>query len=224
VSTRPLVAAQPRGIVGKRVAALRRKGILPAVVYGHGHASEAIQLDAHEFDVLRRHVGRNTILDLKVDGGRATPVLVHSVHEDPVRRRPLHVDFFVVRLTEEMTVDVPIALVGSSVIADKHGGTILHLRDTVQVRALPADLPSTVELDISALESFDAVLQARDLVLPERTQLVSDPDEVLVRVQPPRLEEVPVALEAAPAEGAPEAEGEAAPEASETASSSSDGA
>jgi large subunit ribosomal protein L25 len=211
VSTRPLVSAEPRDITGKKVAALRRKGILPAVVYGPGHASRSVQLDAHDFDVLRRRVGRNDLLDLKVGGGKATPVLLHHVHEHPVTRRPMHVDLFVVRMSEEMSVDVPVSLVGSSAAVDRHGGTLLHLRDSIQVRALPADLPSSLELDISRLESFDDVLQVGDAVVPPRVTLVTDPAEALARVQPPRVEAEPVAVEAAPLE-APEGEEAAAEE------------
>lgn len=210
MSTRPLVAAEPREILGKKVASLRRQGILPGVVYGHGHASEAIQLDAHEFDVLRRRVGRNALIDLKVGGGRATPVLLQHIHEHPVGRQPVHVDFFVVKMSEEMTVDVPVAVVGESMAVARHGGTLLHMRDSVQVRALPMDLPSTLELDIAALDSFDAVLYVRDLALPQKVTLVTDADEMLARVQAPRveLELEPVAAEAAEAEaGAAEGEG-----------------
>lgn len=201
MSTRPELVAEHREILGKKVSALRHAGKLPAVVYGHGHPSEAIQLDAHEFDILRRHVGRNALLDLKVAGGGARPVLLHAIHEHPVSRRPLHADFFIVRMTEEMTVDVPIQPVGESVAVEKLGGTLLHLKDTVEVRALPADLPSFIELDISSLDSFEVTLHASDLRVPERVTLLMDPTEPIARVQPPRVELEPV--------GAPEAEAEA---------------
>lgn len=216
MSTRPELVAEHREILGKKVATLRHAGKLPAVVYGHGHASEPIQLDAHEFDIMRRHVGRNALLDLKVSGGGARPVLLHAVHEHPVSRRPLHADFFIVRMTEEMTVDVPIQPVGESVAVEKNGGTLLHLKDTVQVRALPADLPSSIELDISSLDDFETTLHASDLRVPERVTLLMDPSEPIARVQPPRVELEPVGaaeVEAeAPAEGetaetAPEGEG-----------------
>jgi large subunit ribosomal protein L25 len=215
VSSRPVVVAESREITGKKVAVLRRRGILPAVVYGHAHASQAIQLDAHEFDVLRRKVGRHALLDLKVGGGRATPVLLQHVHVHPATRHPMHADFLAVRLGEEMTVDVPVAIVGEAPAVARLGGTLLHLREGVQVRALPADLPSVLELDVSSLEDFEAVLHVRDLVLPSRVTLVTDPDEPLARVQPPRVEVEPVAAaeaaEAAPAEaeeGAPAASAE----------------
>src|SRR5262245_6807827 len=88
VSTRPVVTAEPRDVVGKSVNSLRRQGLLPAVVYGHGKASTPIQLDARAFDELMRHVTRNTLVDLKVGSGRATPVLLQGIHEHPVRRHP----------------------------------------------------------------------------------------------------------------------------------------
>lgn len=209
MSTRPQLSADPREALGKKVASLRREGVLPAVVYGHGHESEPIQIDAKGFDELRRHAGRNALVDLKVGGGRARPVLLHAVQEHPVTRRALHADFLIVRMTEEMTVDVPVATMGESVAIEKMGGTLLHLRDTVQVRALPGDLPSSLELDISSLSSFDATLHVSDLQAPDKVTILTDPGEPLARVQAPRVEEEPVetAAEAAAAEAeAPEGE------------------
>ncbi len=203
MSTRPQLVAQRREVTGKKVAVLRRAGQLPAVVYGHGHASEPIVVDAREFATLRRHVGRNALVDLKVGSERATPVLLHAVQEDPRSRAVIHADFFVVTMTEEMTVEVGIVIVGEASAIDKLGGTLLHLRETVQVRALPADLPPGLELDISSLDSFEAMLHVSDLQLPERVTLVTDGHEPLVRVQAPRVEEAPA--EGVGAEAQPEA-------------------
>jgi large subunit ribosomal protein L25 len=165
--SRPKLSAQPRSVQGKAVKHLRGDGVLPAVVYGRGHDSTMIQLDAHEFELLRRRTGRNTLVDLSLDGGKATPVLLQTVQEHPVTRRPLHADFLVVAMTEEMTVDVAVAMVGSSSAIDRMGGVLLHLRESVQVRALPDNLPSSLELDITSLESFDDVLHVSDLSVPE---------------------------------------------------------
>jgi large subunit ribosomal protein L25 len=204
VSTRPQLVAQRREVTGKKVAALRRAGQLPAVVYGHGHASEPIVVDAREFATLRRHAGRNALVDLTVGSGRATPVLLHDVQEHPISRVAVHADFFVVKMTEEMVVDVPIQTTGESPAVDKLGGNLLHMRDSVQVRALPADLPQSLVLDISALDDFEATLHVSDLQMPERVTLVTDAQEPLVRVQAPRVEteEAPSAAEGAEA-GAP---------------------
>ncbi len=189
MSTRPVVVAEPREVLGKKVSALRREGILPAVVYGHDRGSQPIQMDARAFDVLRRTVPRNTLVDLKVGTGKATPVLLQGIHEHPVRRNPMHVDFMIVKMTEELTVDVPVNYMGDSSAADKLGGTLLHLRESVQVRALPTDLPSAIDLDITPLDSFEAVLHVRDLIVPASVTVITDAQEALARVQPPRVEE-----------------------------------
>lgn len=206
MSTRPELAAQRREIQGKAVRHLRDQGVLPAVVYGHGQPSESLQIDSKEFALLRRRAGRNALVDLTVEGEQPRPVMVHAVQEHPVSRKPLHVDFYLVKMTEAMTVEVPVAPIGSSYAVDKLGGTLLHLIDAVRVRALPADLPSALELDISPLETFEAVLRARDLRVPERVTLVTDLEEPVARVQAPRVEEAPVVAEAE-AEEVPAEEG-----------------
>jgi large subunit ribosomal protein L25 len=188
--SRPKLSAQPRAAHGKAVRQLRRDGLLPGVVYGKKHESMAIQLDAHEFELLRRRSGRNVLVDLALDGGRPQPVLLHAIQEHPVSRRPLHVDLLAVDMTEERTVDVPVVTSGTSAAVERMGGILLHLRDTVQVRALPDDLPTNLTLDITPLENFEVVLHASALELPAEVTLVTDPEEPVARVQPPRVEEV----------------------------------
>jgi large subunit ribosomal protein L25 len=198
--SRPTLSARPRDVRGKAVAHLRKDGVLPAVVYGAGRQSQNIALDTHEFELLKRHAGRHAVIDLTIEGdGKAQPVLLQAIQEHPVNRHPLHVDFLVVDLSLERTSDVPLIFVGTSDAVAKQGGVMLHLRDAVLVRAKPDDLPSGIELDISSLVDFDAVLHASDLVMPPGVTMVTDPSEALARVQQPRVEEEPTA--AAPAEG-----------------------
>jgi large subunit ribosomal protein L25 len=192
VSTRPVVSAEPREVVGKKVSVLRRQGILPAVVYGGDQESQSIQLDAREFDVLRRTTTKNTLVDLKIGKAKATPVLLQGIHEHPVRRHPMHVDFQVVSMTEAITIDVPVNYMGDSTAADKLGGTLLHLRESVSISALATALPSAIDLDITPLDSFESVLHVSDLIVPDGVEILTDPEEPLARVQPPRVEEEPV--------------------------------
>ncbi|CAN5592148.1 hypothetical protein BH23CHL7_BH23CHL7_19970 [soil metagenome] len=221
--TRPKLTTQPRSVAGKSVKHLREGGVLPAVVYGRGYDSTMIQLDVREFDLLRRKTGRNALVDLSLDGGKATPVLLQNVQEHPVSRRPLHADFLVVAMTEEMTVDVTIAPVGTSNAVDKLGGVLLLMRESVQARALPDNLPSSLELDISRLETFDEVLHVSDLQVPADVTVITDPGETLARVQAPRVEEVAVpAAEELEAEEGVEGEGEE-PAAAEGGGSAADG-
>jgi large subunit ribosomal protein L25 len=207
-TARPTLAAEGRDTIGKAVSRLRKNGRLPGVVYGRGVASSNVSLDAHEFELLRKHTTGNTLIDLKVDGGRAQPVLVHDVQVHPVNRRPLHVDLFLVRMTEELTVDVPLVPTGASRAVDELGGTLLHLSETVKVKALPDHLPELIEYSIDSLEDFDATIHVRDLTIPADVTLLTDPDEAVAKVQQPRIEveEEPVAAEGEAEEGAEAAE------------------
>ena len=208
-SSRPSLAAEPRQITGKAVAGLRRTGKLPAVVYGRGLDSTSVSVDAHDFELLRRRVGPNALVDLSVDGAKAQPVLIHDVQVHPVTRRPLHVDLFLVRMTEELIVDVPLVPIGTSTAVADEGGTLLHGIDAVRIRALPDHLPQSIEYSIESLIDFDASIHVRDLTIPDDVTLLTDPDEVVAKVQAPRVEveEVPVVAEGEEGEAA---EGEAA--------------
>ena len=97
-----------------------------------------------------RTTTRNTLVDIKVGSRKATPVLLQGIHEHPVRRNPMHVDFQVVSMTEAITVDVPVNYMGDSTAADKLGGTLLHMRESVSISALATALPSAIDLDIIA--------------------------------------------------------------------------
>ena len=204
---RPTLVAQERQTTGKAVSKLRRDGRLPAVVYGHGVPSTNVDLDAHEFDLLRRKIGANELVDLTVgSNGKSDPVLIHDIQVHPVNRRPLHVDLFLVRMTEELIVDVPLQPVGSSEAVRVGGGTLLHAIEEVRVRALPDRLPRRIEYAIDSLVDFEATIHVRDLAIPPDVTLLNDEDELVARVLPPRIEEVEappaVAEGAAPAEGA----------------------
>jgi large subunit ribosomal protein L25 len=198
-TNRPTLAAARRDVTGKAVARLRRDGRLPAVVYGHGVESENVSLDTHEFELLRRRAGSNTLVDLSVDGGRRRTVLIHGVQQDVVSRHPLHVDLFVVRMTEELTVEVPLVSTGVAPAVDVHGGTLIHALEHVRVRALPANLPQSISYPIDGLADFDAAIHVRDLVIPSDVTLVTDADELVAKVERPRVE-----VEEAPAEEAAE--------------------
>ena len=190
MSTRPSLAAEPRTVLGKQVSRLRRQGILPAVIFGGGKPSVPVQISALEWEVLRRHkVTRNTLMDLSVDGGRAQPVLVQAI-------------------------EVPLSLVGETTAVTKDGGTLLHLRDTIHLKALPGDLPTSIEVDVSGLVDFETTLHVSDLPVPAGVHILPDAGEPIARVMAPRIEvvEEPAAdlAEGAGAEAAPEAPAEEA--------------
>ena len=196
-TARATLAAEHREVTGKKVALMRQAGRLPAVVYGHGVDSNPISIDAHDFELLRRRSGPNALVDLSIDGDKARPVLVQTIQIHPVNRRMLHVDLFVVRMTEELTVDVPLTATGESSAVSLHGGTLLHPIESVRVRALPDHLPQSIEYSIASLTDFDTTIHVRDLVIPADVTLLTDGDEIIARVQAPRVEEVAVPVAAA---------------------------
>ncbi len=201
MSDRPRLAATSRTATGKAVARLRHEGRLPAVVFGHGTESEAVSLDAHEFDLLRRHVGASTLVDLSVDGKKARPVILHGTQYHKVTHRPLHVDLFAVRMTEELTAEVP--LVGDGVApAVEAGGTLVHPVSMVKVRALPGDLPESIHYDLAALVSYDAVITVGDLDVAAGITIQAEATEIVARVLAPRVDEAAVTPEPAPADAA----------------------
>ena len=218
-TARATLAAEHREITGKKVARLRAAGKLPAVVYGHGVDSASVSVDAHEFEQLRRHTGPNALVDLSIDGNKPSPVLVSAVQVHPVNRKTLHVDLFLVRMTEELTVDVPLVATGESPAVTLQGGTLLHPIESVRVRALPDHLPQSIEYSVEALTDFDTTIHVRDLTIPSDVTLVTDGDEIIAKVQAPRVEEV-VEVPVEVGEGAPEgeegAEGGAAAEGGES--------
>jgi len=222
-TARPTLAAEPRDVTGKAVKKLRSAGRLPAVVYGHGVDSTNVTIDAHEFDLLRKHVGPNALIDLSVDGKKSDPVLIHDVQIHPVNRRPLHADLFLVRMTEELTVDVRLVPTGESAAVVQLNGTLLHPTETVRIRALPDHLPQSIEYSVDSLVDFDAAVHVRDLTIPDDVTLLTDPDEIIAKVQQPRVEEEPVVVAEAEegAEGVEPAEGEGAAEGAEGAAGSS---
>lgn len=220
-TSRPTLAAVHRDVTGKAVGRLRRDGRLPGVVYGRGIESTNVSVDTHELELLRKHAGPNSLVDLSVDGKKARPVLVQGVQIDRVKGRPLHVDLFVVRMTEEMVVEVPLVPVGISPAVALQGGTLLHVTEHVRVRALPDHLPDAIEYSIEALVDFETSVHLRDIAIPSDVVLLSDPDDIVAKVLAPRVEEEPVVAAEPEGEEAEVAEGD---EAGQERSSSGDSA
>ena len=206
------IAVDGRAVTGKHTKRLRNAGIVPGVLFGKTAGSIAVQLDAKAFDALYREAGRTTIVKVSVDGGRATNAVIKNVQRNPLTARVVHVDFFAPDMTHEMTVEVPVTYHGVAPAVELTGGYLLTSLDTLRVKALPADLPHEISVDVSPLVDLEAAIHVSDLEVPEKVTVLSDPDEIVARVMPPReVEEVPVEAaegEEAEGEGAGEGEGE----------------
>ena len=210
-----------REITGKKVRFLRRQGIIPAHIYGHGIDSSAINVDAKNLKHLLAHAGKTDLISLKVDASKEPiRVLMREVQRNPMTDEPLHVDFYQVSMTEKIKAEVPLVFVGEAPVLKKiKNSSILHLIDSLDIEALPDDLPHSLEVDVSHLEELDHAVHVKDIPLGRGITLLSDPEQMVVKVAEARKEEevVPVAVEAElveeGAEEAEAAEGEAKAEA-----------
>lgn len=207
-ATRIELAVQPREVLGKKVKRLRREGITPANIYGHGIDSLALQVPTRDLAQTIRVAGRNTLLQLQVEGeSEPRPVFVHHVQRDCIKDDLLHVDFFQVSLKEKIRLDIPLVIVGEAPAVGVYHGILLQSLNAITVECLPTDVPSQIEVDVSGLEEIDDAIHVSDLDIGPDVTLLVDLEAVVAKVAPPRIEEVEeVAEEVEEVEKAEEAE------------------
>jgi len=181
---------ETRTVVGKKVNRLRRAGILPATVYGKGVGPFTVQISARGFNEAYRRAGKTTLVDLTIPGQPAQSAFIHSLQRHPVSRAILHADFLVVDLKIEISVEIPVHLIGEAELVERGDATLNQVLNTLTVRALPAELPSYIEVDISVLDSMEKSIHVRDIVALEHGEITTDPDEMVVSLSQSRPEEV----------------------------------
>jgi len=211
------VAIRSRAVTGKKVARLRRAGVLPGVVFGGHKDSTPVETDMKEFERGYRRWGTTTLLTLTgLDAEQ--PALIHEVSKSTLTGKLLHVDFQRVSLTEKVHAEVPIHFAGESP-AVKGGGVLVHAISEIQVEAFPQDIPHNIEVDLTTLLEIDDSIYIRDLRYDTtKFKILDDENELIVRVVPVRVEEEPTpAAAAVPAEGEIAAEGAAPAEGAEGA-------
>jgi len=195
LATRTLQATT-RTVLGKQVKRLRQEGLVPANIYGHNRQSEAVQIPQRELELVAREAGSSGMVELHVDGEKGVRnVLIRRLTYNAITRRPIHADLYHVRMDEPIVAEVPIHLIGEAPAVRDENGNILPLLSHVRVRALPGDMPSMIIVDISGLLHVDDAIAVRDLKLPAGVEAILDPDELVTKVNAPR-----VVVEEAPAE------------------------
>lgn len=184
------IKAEKRAKLGKRTHSLRRAGQLPAVVYGKEFKALSLQIGYKDFIKVYQKAAKSTLVNLDIaDDKKTVPVLIHDVQTAPVSGRFLHVDFYCVRMDEKLKADVDLEFKGQSPAVKEQGGILVKNFDTLEVEALPADLPAKIIVDISRLKTFDDVIAIKDLAISKKVKITAAPDEVVAVVTPPRSEE-----------------------------------
>lgn len=206
----PLEAVK-REIVGKKVRVLRKEGLVPVGVYGKDVKSVALSVNAKEFEKVYDKVGETGLVDLKFDN-KTLPVLVKNVQIHPVNRKIIHAELHAVKLTEKIKAKVPVELVGESPAVQNNVGVLLQTLQEIEVEALPTELPEKIEVDVSALSDIGQQVTVSELKIPKGVEVLTDGEELVVKVASAVSEETVKELaaeEAAKAAEAP-AEGDAA--------------
>lgn len=205
------LVAKERELTGKKVKKLRDNGEVPVVIYGKDRKPLALSVDAHEFAMMYRTAGGNTVVDItieKADGSKEKKnVLIHEVDVDPVKGKILHADLLQIKMNEKITATVPLKFIGDSVAVIDLGGSLLTTKDEVEVECFPADLPHEIEVSLEGLADFEASIKVADIIVPETVVILDDPEETVAYVEAPRSDEELEEIEGEVAEGEmPEAE------------------
>jgi len=177
-----------RGSEGSRAARrLRRSGRVPGVLYGVGGEPVGFDADARELRVAL--AGTGAVLDLSVDGKKATPVVLKEAQRDPVRGETIHVDLLRVRLDEAIHAVVPLELVGvDDAPGVKQGGILEQITRELNVEALPTAIPESIVYEVGEMEIGETIL-LEAIAVPEGVALLDDLEEtVIATLSPPRLQ------------------------------------
>ncbi|MEY3471202.1 MAG: hypothetical protein RLZZ223_552 [Candidatus Parcubacteria bacterium] len=171
---------------------LRSQGIVPGVIYGGGlveSTSEMIQVNVLDLQKILSEIEESTLVNIILNG-RTYPSLVKDIQRNPLKSEILSVDFFAPNLNEEVETPVTLEFNGISQ-SEKAGNILVKIHQEVEVRALPNNLPDSIIVDISKLDSIDDVIRVSDLHIPNGVTILLDPDELIAITEVPDLEEEP---------------------------------
>jgi large subunit ribosomal protein L25 len=176
-------AVAPRPTVGKRVATLRREGILPANIFGRGLESVAVQMPYRTAREMLIAHGTDNLVQVHIEGESAPrPVVVRAYQRHPVTREVLHLDFYQVDLLRPIQGAVPIRLVGEAPAVHVFQALLLTGADSIQVEALPADIPEHIEVSLDGMSRPDSVITVSDLAIPAGVRVLTDGETMVARI------------------------------------------
>ncbi len=200
---------EPRNLLGKKVRRLRREGISPVHLYGPGVDSRSLQCRTQRLIQVLSLAGGNTPITVSIQGESGDQLaFAREIQWDPKRDNILHVDLLVAAANRPVSAQVPVIFTGDSAGARSVSGTVVPVLRNVEVQALPLEMPAQIELDLTVLTEADGVIRVGDITLPGNATMVTDAEELVARIELPRVAVEEVA-EGEPAAEGPEGESEA---------------
>lgn len=187
------LSAKIRQISGKRTKNLRKKGILPAILYGPKIKTLSLEVDSKKFEGVYQEAGESSLISLEIDGpigqsygaSKKIPVLIHEIQRDPLSDKILHIDFYQAPLEEKIEAKIPLVFEGDSTAVKELGGTLVKVIHELEVKAKPENLPKEFKVDISTLKTFEDTILIKDLKVPTGVEILKNPEEIVAEVSPP---------------------------------------
>lgn len=192
-----LLTVEERKVLGKKVAQLRKQGLVPGVVYGHGIEATPVMAPATILSKVWREVGSRQPVHLTIGEGQKRLAMIKSAEFEPVKRSLRHISFHVVKQNEKVETEVPIRILGEGeTVAQQHGLIVLQTLENAQISALPADLPEAVEVPSDKLVEEGDTVTVADIIAIPGVEIHNDLEVIVANVYSP------AALEAQNAEAA----------------------
>ncbi|OGN97722.1 MAG: hypothetical protein A2Z77_05010 [Chloroflexi bacterium RBG_13_51_36] len=183
--------AANREILGKKVKHLRRRGITPVHLFGHGIESLALQCDTSELDRVLGQAGQTRLITLKLaKEKKARTVVVREYDRDWRRGELVHVDFYQVRMEEKIRLEVPVVLVGEAPALKAKTNMLEHELATLTIECLPAKIPNSIEVDINSLTDLDQAIRVKDVKLDKDITVLNNPDLVVAKISSRPVEKI----------------------------------
>lgn len=181
--TKLTIQAKKRIIYGKKLFQIRARGIIPAVLYGHKVKNVNLEVNEHDFTTLYTKVGSSTLFDLIIDSEKPVKVIIQDIQKDPVKGEFIHIDFHQVSMKEKLHTEIPLQFIGIAPAVKTFGGVLVTNKNGLNVKCLPQDLVSEIQVDVSVLQKLEDSIKIKDIKIPEKIEVLDNPNDIVASVK-----------------------------------------
>lgn len=207
-----VLKAERREVLGKKTKALRRQGITPTHIFGHGIQSQALQCNTTDLQSIIAKGGTTHLIDIEIEAEKQPrSAFIREIQRDEVSGRLLHVDFYQIKKTKKITANIPVLLLGDSPALKTKDNMIENLINEIGVECLPDKIPPQIEIDLTSLEEAGQSIHVKDITLNKGITITTDPEQIIVKISRVKaaIEEVEEEKEVEAVEAEAEEEAEA---------------
>jgi len=215
------LTAKLRQETGRQNKVIREQKLIPAVLYGHKIKNLNLSVKEQDFGKIYKQAGETTLIKVSIKDDGEKIVLIYRTERDAVSDKIIHIDFYQVKMDKEISIEIPLVFINKSEAVETDKGVLIKNIQVVEIEALPQNLPSEIEVDISVLKTFDDNIYIKDLKIPEKSKIKNNLEDSVASVIPPRTTAELETLEEAPVEKTEEVESDSdKPEKTEESSES----